>query len=170
MVPPEGIRRGRPPMRGSSRLSRPDPVGNPQQSEISRRFSKPKVLFVCIGNSCRSQMAEAFARAYGADVMIARSAGIAPATSIAPMTREVVAQRNIRMDDHFPKAFEMAMLEQPDLVVNMSGSPLATGLARVIEWPVQDPIGQREEVYRSVAAQIEGLVMRLVLELRNGGL
>ena len=48
------------------------------------------MLFVCIGNACRSQMAEGFARSYGADVMEAHSAGLAPAVSVPSLTRQVM--------------------------------------------------------------------------------
>jgi len=129
--------------------------------------AKKRVLFVCIGNSCRSQMAEGFARAYGSDIIEAQSAGLSPAVSIAPLTRQVLSEKNVRIDDHFPKGVEMVSRNPFDIIVNMSGTKLSIPGPRVIEWPVQDPIGQREEVYRSVAAQIEGLVMRLILELRS---
>ena len=56
-------------------------------------MTKPKrVLFVCIGNSCRSQMAEAFARAYGRDVVAPASAGVYPANVIAPDTMRAMAE------------------------------------------------------------------------------
>ncbi|MEQ1949461.1 MAG: hypothetical protein ABL995_19880 [Bryobacteraceae bacterium] len=129
--------------------------------------AKMRVLFVCIGNSCRSQMAEGFAKAYGADIVAARSAGLSPATTIATMTKQVLGEHNIRIDDHFPKGMEIAMREPADLVVNMSGHPLQLRGTRVIEWRVQDPIGMKESVYREVASQIESLVMRLILDLRN---
>ncbi|MEQ1886588.1 MAG: hypothetical protein ABL967_16100 [Bryobacteraceae bacterium] len=129
--------------------------------------SKVRVLFVCIGNSCRSQMAEGFAKAYGADILSVRSAGLSPATIIAPLTKQVLGEHNIQIDDHFPKGMEIAMREPVDLVVNMSGHPLHLRGMRVIEWRVQDPIGLKESVYRAVASQIESLVMRLILDLRN---
>jgi len=133
--------------------------------------AKKRVLFVCIGNSCRSQMAEALARAYGSDVVEAQSAGLSPATMISPLTKQILQERNIRMDGHFPKGFDIMVREQYDVIVNMSGQNLQgeTRLltsARVIDWRVPDPIGRTDEVYRSVAAQIEGLVMALILELR----
>jgi len=128
---------------------------------------KKRVLFVCIGNSCRSQMAEAFAKAYGSDIIEPQSAGLSPAMVIAPLTRQVLGEKNVRMDDHFPKGLDVVSRQPFDIIVNMSGAKLAIPGARVLEWPVQDPIGQREEVYRTVAAQIEGLVMRLILELRT---
>ncbi len=128
---------------------------------------RKRVLFVCIGNSCRSQMAEGFARAYGADVMVAASAGLSPAAIVQPLTTQVMASRNVRIDGQFPKGMEILTREKFDVIVNMSGEklPVAPG-AKTREWSVRDPIGQTEAVYKSVAEQIEGLVMRLILELR----
>ena len=57
--------------------------------------SAKRVLFVCIGNSCRSQMAEGFARAYGSDVMIPASAGFTPASRVAPDTIRAMAEPRI---------------------------------------------------------------------------
>lgn len=130
--------------------------------------AKRRVLFVCVGNSCRSQMAEAFARAYGADVLDVRSAGLIPALSIAPLTKHVLSEHNLSIDGQFPKGMDLAAREHYDILVNMSGTPVSLPGAQVLNWPVQDPIGQKESVYRSVANQIERLVMRLILEARNG--
>jgi arsenate reductase len=143
----------------------PVPAGVASQSQTKKR-----VLFLCIGNSCRSQMAEAFARAYGADVMTVESAGLSPATIIAPLTKQVLAERNVNIDGHFPKGLEIAARAPFDLVVNMSGHPVPMNLpnARIVTWPVRDPIGESEAVYRGVVQQIEGLVMGLILSLRNG--
>jgi arsenate reductase (thioredoxin) len=129
---------------------------------------KKRVLFVCIGNSCRSQMAEAFARRYGSDVLEAESAGVYPAPMVASLTGQVLKERNIGIEGHFPKDLSVVLLEPFDLVVNMSGLPLEIPGANRIEWTVPDPIGQPEEVFRSVADQIESLVMRLILDLRSG--
>src|SRR5271156_244497 len=98
MVPPDevkpGYRGNRPRLRGDAVLkprtqehpatARPAP---PSQG-VSPAPEKKRVLFVCIGNSCRSQMAEAFARAYGSDVMVAQSAGLSPATTISAVTKQ----------------------------------------------------------------------------------
>jgi arsenate reductase (thioredoxin) len=190
----KGIRGGRPPMLGSTRLGPRTPVPKPapflspgpfqggnaaqrtRPADTSRGAKEPvvappsgakkRVLFVCIGNSCRSQMAEAFARAYGANAIIASSAGVSPASIIAPLTRQVLIEKNIPIGDQYPKGLEMALREPFDVVVNMSGLPLAMGAKRVVDWRVQDPIGHNEGVYRKVAAQIEEMVMRLILELR----
>ena len=129
------------------------------------------MLFVCIGNSCRSQMAEGFARAYGDDILIAKSAGLSPASIVQPLTRQMLAERNIRIDDQFPKGIENFAREQFDVIINMSGEKLPLALAGPVrDWPVRDPIGETEAIYKAVAEQIEGLVMRLILELRSSTL
>ena len=116
-------------------------------------------------------MAEGFARAYGDDILSAASAGTSPASIVQPLTKQVLAARNVRIDRQFPKGMEILAHERFDVIVNMSGQklPLAPG-ARVRDWPVADPIGQTPAVYETVAAQIEGLVMRLILELRSSTL
>jgi arsenate reductase (thioredoxin) len=128
-----------------------------------------RVLFVCLGNSCRSQMAEGFARACGQGVWEFESAGLMPATIIAPPVREVMDEKKIDLCDQFPKPLEWVPLETFDLIVNMSGVPLpATIGAPVREWEVDDPIGQSQKVYRRVRDQIEGLVRGLLEEVRAG--
>jgi arsenate reductase len=129
---------------------------------------RKRVLFVCLGNSCRSQMAEAFARLYGDDVLIAASAGLTPAFSIAPDTMRAMMEKDIDLRDHFPKSIRQLGRSQFDLVVNMSGVPLppSTG-ARLLDWDVEDPIMMDYEEHREVRDTIERLVMHLVLEFRR---
>ena len=179
MVPDGGIRRGRPPMMGSSRTGGVQPAVQPNPSSAPRpraaqppivasKTGKQRILFLCIGNSCRSQMAEGFAKTYGSDVLEIHSAGLAPATGIAPLTKYVMALRNVRIDEtHFPKGLEMVLHQPFDIIVNMSGQPVNLPAGRMLDWPVRDPIGEQESVYRDVAAQIEDLVMRLILEVRG---
>ena len=176
-----GNRRGRPPMRGSSRLSprTPLPEAVPMASrppvdavhETSTPVrTKKRVVFVCIGNSCRSQMAEAFARAYGSDIIEASSAGVSPAADIAPLTRKVVYEKNVGMEGQFPKGLEVVVQKDADMIVNMSGLPLTARAVRMVTWRVPDPIGNSEMVFRKVADEIEQMVMRLILELRSSTL
>lgn len=168
-----GVRGGRHRLLGPRVLRQgtgPDPkFSSPARANpsASPKGAKKRVLFVCIGNSCRSQMAEAFARAYGSDVLEARSAGISPATLISPLTKKVLAEHNLNIDDHFPKGMEVAAKERYDILVNMSGTRVSLPGAQVFNWPVEDPIGKAEPVYRTVASQIERLVMRLILDIRS---
>src|SRR5947209_5619839 len=116
-----------------------------------------RVLFVCIGNSCRSQMAEGFARAYGSDVMLPASAGIAPALVVAPDTRRCMKEKNISLDDHFPKSLDQLIKVKFDLIVNMSGVELQESPGEVRTWKVRDPIGTRYDVHCAVRDEIEKL-------------
>ncbi|HLH02323.1 MAG TPA: hypothetical protein VKX25_06120 [Bryobacteraceae bacterium] len=127
-----------------------------------------RVLFLCIGNSCRSPMAEAFARAYGSDVMEPLSAGLAPAYIIQPLTKQVMEAKNISLEGLYAKDLGAIDLTTVDLIVNMSNRPLPPGIpVEVREWRVEDPIGQDEETYIAVRDQIERLVMGLILDLRR---
>ncbi|MBV9759173.1 MAG: arsenate reductase ArsC [Acidobacteriaceae bacterium] len=127
-----------------------------------------RVLFLCIGNSCRSQMAEGFARRYGSDVMEAASAGLSPASIVQPLTKKVMEAKNINIDTQSPKNLNSVPVRSFDLIVNMSGSKLpGRPPMEVRTWNVEDPIGRPEEVYVAVRDQIEMQVMMLILELRR---
>jgi arsenate reductase (thioredoxin) len=127
-----------------------------------------KVLFLCVGNSCRSQMAEGFARKYGSDVMQPSSAGVAPAPVVQPLTKKVMEAKNINIDDQFPKDVDQVGVKHFDLIINMSGNKFPDGMPmEVRDWQVEDPIGRDEEVYVTVRDQLETQVMTLILELRR---
>lgn len=127
-----------------------------------------KVLFVCYGNSCRSQMAEALAKKLAADVIEAQSAGVSPLGQIANSTREVLLERGIRIDDHYSKFLTDSSLAEPDLIVNISGLPGQTLFAgRAFEdWDVEDPYGDDMETYRRICDDIEARVRDLAERLR----
>jgi arsenate reductase len=131
--------------------------------------SSPKrVLFVCIGNSCRSQMAEGFARAYGRDVLVAASAGLAPATRVAPDTLSAMDEKGIDLRDHFPKSIRHLGRIEFDMVVNMSGEELPAPIkCPVREWDVEDPVSLKYDDHCAVRDDIERRVMDLILEFRR---
>jgi arsenate reductase len=127
-----------------------------------------RVLFVCIGNSCRSQMAEGFARAYGSDVLVPASAGLAPATRIAPDTLDAMDEKGIDLRDHFPKSIRHLGRVEFNLVINISGEPLPSTITCPIrEWDVEDPVRLKYDDHCAVRDDIERLVMELILELRR---
>ena len=134
---------------------------------MAERVTSPKnVLFVCLGNACRSQMAEGFARTYGGDVLRAASGGMMPASEIPSLTHEVMLEKNIALAQQYPKAYD-EFQEKFDIIVNMSGIELPDDAAAVVEaWNVKDPICDSADVYRAVRDDIENRVMRLVLKLR----
>jgi protein-tyrosine-phosphatase len=131
--------------------------------------SDPKrVLFVCIGNACRSQMAEAFARTYGSDVLVSSSAGLFPAHAVPPDTLRAMKEKNIDLGGHVPKNLGDLDSAKFDLILNMSGFPVPPmGRAAVREWHVPDPIVMDYEGHCAVRDRIERLVMNLILELRR---
>jgi arsenate reductase (thioredoxin) len=127
-----------------------------------------KVLFVCIGNACRSQMAEAFARAHGAGVIEPASAGLFPASAIPAATLQAMAAKHLDLREHFPKSLRQFGKAQFDLVINMSGAPLPEALdAEVRPWYVPDPVAMGFQDHCAVRDQIERLVMGLIQELRS---
>jgi arsenate reductase len=126
-----------------------------------------RVLFVCIGNACRSQMAEGFARTYGGDVMIPASAGLAPASAVAPDTIRAMDEKNIDLRDHFPKSLRQLGRADFDLVINMTGVFLPKEFkGRIVDWEVADPVFMEYAEHCEIRNAIEALVMKLVLELR----
>jgi arsenate reductase (thioredoxin) len=130
--------------------------------------SKTRILFICLGNSCRSQMAEGFARRYGADVLISASAGLSPAFMVAPDTIRAMDEKNIDIRDQFPKSLNQLGRAQFDLFVNMSGFDLPPEIDTPVRvWDVPDPIGEDYETHCQIRDEIETRVMGLILELRR---
>jgi arsenate reductase len=130
---------------------------------------KRRVLFVCVGNAIRSQMAEGFARTYGFDCVTAASAGVSPAGSIEPTAVRLMDEIGIDISEGFPKHYRtMAERMQFDLIVNMSGRPLPgeTKLP-VREWEVPDPVGKAEDDFRRTRDLVQKLTLKLVAELRT---
>ena len=128
-----------------------------------------RVLFVCIGNACRSQMAEAFARTYGSDVIDAASAGLWPCEMVSPATLEYMGEKNIDLSSCHPKGLIETGADF-DLIVNMSGYPLPAGISAPVRvWKVDDPIWFPADKHRQVRDQIERLVQSLIIELRKKG-
>ncbi len=124
---------------------------------------------MCIGNICRSPMAAGFANHYGADVLIAESAGVSPLPTPARETREIMSEVNVDISGHMPRWYDPQMASSYDLVVNMSGMRLPGKPPReTVEWEVEDPYRQPPAVYRRVRSDIESRVMLLILRLRKG--
>jgi len=130
-----------------------------------------RVLFVCVGNSCRSQMAEALARHHASDVIEATSAGISPLGVIADPTRQVLLERGVLMPGHSSKGATEANISSAELIVNMTGihgkALFRENLSAPVEdWEVTDPYGDDLSVYRRVCDEIEALVIELAARLR----
>jgi arsenate reductase (thioredoxin) len=126
------------------------------------------VLFVCVGNCVRSQMAEALARHWAADVMEPESAGIRPLGFIDPTARSVLESRGISMDGQFSKGLHIRAVERADLIINMSGMPAQVLFRGHVfeDWHVPDPFGDDVETHRRICDDIEARVKDLAERLR----
>ena len=124
------------------------------------------VLFVCLGNASRSQMAEGFAKAYGSDVMRASSAGLLPARHVLSTARMVMDEKSISLQGAVPKSLAQFALDEFDLIVNMSGHALPKTTSPVVKVLVRDPNGKDETVHRHVRDRVEAVVEDLVHMLR----
>jgi arsenate reductase len=135
------------------------------QTKIQNR--RLRVLFVCLGNASRSQMAEAFANAYGPDVIDARSAGLTPARNVSSVTRLVMEEKDIHSLRHAtPQGIAAIDLSRIDLIVNMSGHALPSFETPVIRVAVRDPNGKDEAVHRQARDRIEAYIVDFVKSLR----
>jgi arsenate reductase len=133
------------------------------------------ILFVCIGNSCRSPMAEAIARHLGGRRVDARSAGLAPAGFVAGGTLTTLDALGYSGEGLWSKGLDDVLVEDLDIVVSLLGNqafdllPHGTG-ARRETWAVFDPFGEDEEVYLEVARELEVRIRALLSEELDGEL
>ena len=135
-------------------------------------MNKSNILFVCVGNSCRSQIAEAYGRAWGSSVMNVKSAGIHPIGTIGPGISEVMTEENIDISGQYPKMLTEEMVRWADRVIVLGGNPeaLYPGLLRekLVSWPTPDPYGQGLEEARRVRDLIKNRVTDLIIDLGMG--
>ncbi len=123
------------------------------------------VLFVCVGNSGRSQMAEAFLNDLVNGKARAISAGTKPASAVDPRTIEVMREVGIDISAARPKALTMEMLEQADRVVTMGCGTEGVCPASFVEtedWQLEDPKGKSLEEVRRIRDEIKTRVTRLL--------
>lgn len=136
------------------------------QKQRLRRSSRPvSVVFLCYGNACRSQMAEAWARHYGDRRLLAQSAGVHPLGQLPPETQAVMAERGVGLEGQYSKGLEAIDWKRVDVLVNMASDAAALPLhfkGRTITWEVADPFLEPLDVYRRVRDDLEGRVRALL--------
>ena len=127
----------------------------------------PTVLFVCVHNAGRSQMAAALLDLYAAGRVRVLSAGSEPAAAIHPGVLEVMAERGIDLFDAVPKRLDDAAVREADVVVTMGcgdACPVYPG-KRYEDWELPDPTGRSVEEVRPIRDEIDRRVRALVDEL-----
>jgi arsenate reductase len=130
-----------------------------------------KVLFVCYGNSCRSQMAEALVNRRGAEKVRAFSAGTNPLGVISQGTHQVLREKGITLEGHSSKGLQDVPLSEMDVVVEMGYGvtfPVPADFkGRLIQWNVPDPYGLDLDHFRDVRDLIENEVQTLLADLEG---
>jgi arsenate reductase (thioredoxin) len=127
-------------------------------------MSKPSVIFVCVHNAGRSQMAAAFLTHLAGDRVEVRSAGSAPADSINPAVVDAMKEVGIDISHEQPKVLTTFAVEQSDVVITMGcgdACPFFPG-KRYLDWVLQDPAGQGVADVRPIRDQIKKLVEELI--------
>ena len=132
-----------------------------------RASTPPEVLFVCVHNAGRSQMAAALVRLRSQGRIRVRSAGSAPASEIDPAVVEAVRELGVDLSDEFPKPLTGDAVRAADVVVTMGcgdACPVYPG-KRYEDWELEDAAGRDLDTVRSICDEIDARVQELVTEL-----
>ena len=129
--------------------------------------NKPTVLFVCVHNAGRSQMAAGYMQSLSNGKVRVLSAGSAPKDSINPMAIEVMAEEGIDIANNQPKILTNEAVQESDVVITMGCGdtcPFYPG-KRYEDWVLEDPAGKDLETVRIIRNQIKDKVKKLLLEI-----
>jgi arsenate reductase len=128
---------------------------------------KPSVLFVCVHNAGRSQMAAAYLTHLAGDRVEVRSAGSAPADSVNPAAIAAMLEEGIDMSAEVPKVLTTDAVRESDVVITMGcgdACPIFPG-KRYEDWKLADPAGQGIDAVRPIRDEIRGRIETLIAEI-----
>ncbi|MEO3811546.1 arsenate reductase ArsC [Sphaerisporangium sp. B11E5] len=129
--------------------------------------AKPSVLFVCVHNAGRSQMAAGWLTHLAGDQIEVRSAGSAPAEHINPVAIEAMSEVGIDISHQTPKILTVDSVQASDVVITMGcgdACPIFPG-KRYEDWDLTDPAGQDIDAVRPIRDEIRARIEKLVSEL-----
>lgn len=132
---------------------------------------KPTVLFVCVHNAGRSQMAAGYLQSFAGDRVEVLSAGSAPKDQINPVAVDVMAEEGIDIAGGTPKLLTVDAVHESDVVITMGcgdACPIFPG-KRYEDWELDDPAGQGIDAVRPIRDEIRARVETLIAELLPGG-
>jgi len=130
----------------------------------------PEVLFVCVHNAGRSQMAAALLDHHARGRVQVRSAGSAPASEINPAVVQVMAELGLDLSKEFPKPLTDEAVRAADVVITMGcgdACPFFPG-KRYLDWELDDPAGLGVDGVRPIRDEIDGRVQALLADLTRG--
>ena len=128
---------------------------------------RPEILFLCVHNAGRSQMAAAFAREIGGDCVIVHSAGTAPGETLNPAAVNAMQEKGIDISDESPRQLTDEMGHRADVVVTMGcgdACPIYPG-KHYLDWALPDPAGKSLNEVRLIRDDIEQRVTALITGL-----
>jgi arsenate reductase (thioredoxin) len=128
---------------------------------------KPSVLFVCVHNAGRSQMAAGWLRHLAGDAVEVRSAGSAPADTVNPAAVEAMREVGIDITDQKPKILQYEVAQDSDVIITMGcgdACPIFPG-KRYEDWKLDDPAGQGVEAVRPIRDEIKVRIEALLADL-----
>lgn len=147
------------------------PRAQPQPPPRTRLKERPRIVFICIGNSCRSPMAEGWARHLGKGEVEAASAGLYPLGHIAQETIQVMKEKNVSLAGQTSKGLEDINWQEVDVLVNMTRLPAPAVVpgfrGATHNWNIPDPYGESLPTYRKVRDLLEQKVEQLLAELSS---
>ena len=129
--------------------------------------ARPTVLFVCVHNAGRSQMAAGYLRALGGDAVVVRSAGSAPGDAVNPVAVAAMDEEGIDISEAIPALLTTEAVRESDVVITMGcgdACPVFPG-KRYEDWVLDDPAGQGIDAVRAIRDEIRGRVVTLLAEL-----
>ena len=143
-----------------------------------REIRVKKVMFLCTGNSCRSQMAEGFARKLGKGIIEPYSAGLNP-SGLNERAVQVMKEKSIEISQQKSKPIDGELLKSMDIIITLCDNaaeacPWTPPEIRRIHWPLKDPAkaeGSEDEImheFRAARDEIEQRVRELIEGVRNG--
>jgi arsenate reductase len=130
----------------------------------------PEILFVCVRNSGRSQMAAALVDLRAAGRARVRSAGSDPADAVDPVVVTAMAELGVDLRHELPRALTDAAVRAADVVVTMGcgdACPVYAG-KRYVDWELDDPAGKDLDTVRAIREEIDARVRQLLAELESG--
>ena len=134
---------------------------------VTQHHVQPEVLFVCVHNAGRSQMAAGLVKLRSAGKVHVRSAGSTPASEVNPAVIEAMTEIGVDMSEEFPKPLTDEVVRAADVVITMGcgdACPIYPG-KRYEDWELEDPDGKDLETVRRIRDEIDERVQRLVSEL-----
>jgi len=139
---------------------------------MTRKPAKTKVLFVCVGNMCRSPMAEGFALKYGGDILEVYSAGTHATGTVSEDSIEIMRELKIDISMMTSNGLDAVPIGEMDVVISMAPTRARDMVPRgfrgqTIDWKVEDPVGRSLGVFRRSRDQLHVLVKQLVDAIRR---